>query len=63
MGASERRREIRRRRVRKRKVAMLKSQLAKATNSEKVEIAHKLRGITPGAEVLIRDWGLVEVDS
>jgi len=36
--------------------------LAKATQSEKVEIARKLREITPGAEKLIDDWGLVGVD-
>jgi hypothetical protein len=40
----------------------LKKRLAKATKSEKVEIARKLREITPGAEVLIANWGLAEVD-
>ena len=30
--------------------------------SEKVEIARKLRTMTPGAEVLIANWSLVEVD-
>jgi hypothetical protein len=36
--------------------------MAKATISEKGEIARKLREMTPGAEVLIADWGLAQVD-
>jgi hypothetical protein len=43
-------------------VARLKKRLGKATKSEKVEIARKLRSMTPGAEVLIAEWGLIEVD-
>lgn len=62
MPGSERQREIRRRRKRLKAVAHLKSRLGKATTSEKGEIARKLRAMTPGAEVLIHDWQLEEVD-
>ncbi|MEM1304948.1 MAG: DUF6800 family protein [Planctomycetota bacterium] len=62
MPGSERQREIRRRRKRKAVVAKLKGRLAKATKSEKVEIARKLRELTPGAEELIARWELAEVD-
>jgi hypothetical protein len=40
----------------------LKKKLPKATQSEKTEIARKLRELTPGAEQLIERWQLVEVD-
>ena len=62
VSASERRRELSRRRSRKEKLNKLKSKLAKATQSEKTEIARKLRELTPGAEELIDRWKLVEVD-
>ncbi len=62
MSASERKRELRRRRSRKEKLTKLKKKLPKATQSEKTEIARKLRNLTPGAEKLIADWQLVEVD-
>ncbi len=62
MSASERKRELRRRRSRKEKLTKLKGKLAKATQSEKTEIARKLRNLTPGAEELIDRWKLVEVD-
>jgi hypothetical protein len=62
VSASERRRELSRRRARKVKLTKLKSKLPKATQSEKTEIARKLRGLTPGAEALIADWKLVESD-
>lgn len=58
MGISERKKEIDRRRHRRQKVAKLKSKLKKATVSEKVVIAQKLRALTPGAEVIIANWGL-----
>lgn len=58
----ERVRELRRRRKRHEKLLALKKRLAKASNSEKAEIARKLRGLTPGAEQLISDWKLGEVD-
>jgi len=62
VSASERKRELRRRRSRQEKLTKLKSKLAKATQSEKTEIARKLRDLTPGAEELIDRWKLVEVD-
>ena len=62
MPGTERQREIRRRRKRKAAVIKLKGRLAKATKSEKVEIARKLREMTPGAELLIDKWQLVESD-
>ena len=62
MGCSERRTELKRRQKRRKQINHLKKRMAKATNSEKVEIARKLRAITPGAEVLIANWGLAEVD-
>jgi hypothetical protein len=40
----------------------LKGKLPKATQSEKTEIARKLRNLTPGAEELIDRWKLVESD-
>ncbi|MEX2167990.1 MAG: DUF6800 family protein [Pirellulales bacterium] len=62
VAGTERQRELRRRRKRTKKVTKLKGRLGKSTQSEKVEIARKLRGMTPGAEVLISDWKLAEVD-
>lgn len=62
MPGSERKRELRRRRKRREQLERLKSRLPKATQSEKVEIARKLRELTPGAERLIVDWELAEVD-
>ena len=56
--ASERRRELKRRRQRKQKVAKLAKRAEKASVSEQQVIAHKLRGITPGAEELIERWEL-----
>lgn len=62
MPGSERRRELRRRRQRRKKLNHFKARLPKASNSEKVEIARKMRAMTPGAEVLIKTWELEEVD-
>ncbi len=62
MPGSERQREIRRRRKRREGLDKLKSRLKKATQSEKGEIARKLRAMTPGAEGLIHNWQLEEVD-
>ena len=58
--AIERMTEIRRRRSRRKKLTKLKRKLEKATVSEKKEIVHKLRAMTPGAEVIIANWGLDE---
>lgn len=62
MAGSERQREIRRRRKRLKSLNHLKTRLGKATTSEKGEIARKLRAMTPGAELLIHNWKLEEVD-
>ena len=62
LGCSERKKEIRRRRKRREQVDHLKKRLGKATKSEQVEIARKLREMTPGAEVLITNWQLIAVD-
>ncbi|RMF86346.1 MAG: hypothetical protein D6741_22070 [Planctomycetota bacterium] len=58
MPISERRRELRRRRHRRKKLALYKRRLEKANAAERAAIAEKLRRLTPGAEQLIRDWGL-----
>ncbi len=50
---SERKRELRRRRHRKKKLAILSRKLEKATVSERVVIADKLRALTPGGDVII----------
>jgi hypothetical protein len=62
MGCSERRKEIKRRRHRRAKVVHYQNKLKKATASEKIHIAEKLRALTPGAPVLIERLGLGEVD-
>lgn len=58
MGASERQKEIKRRRHRRKKMAQLAVRAKKASVSEKTVIAHKVRGLTPGAEQIIEAWGL-----
>ena len=62
MGCSERRKEIKRRRKRHKQVAHLHGRLEKATQSEKVEITRKLHAMTPGAEGVIKNWGLAKAD-
>jgi hypothetical protein len=62
MSISERKKEIKRRRKRREKLTHLKKKLGKATKSEQVEIARKVRGMTAGAEVVIKNWGLAAVD-
>ena len=62
MGLSERKSELKRRQKRRQQVIRLKKRMVKATKSEKAEIARKLRTMTPGAEVMIANWGLAEVD-
>lgn len=58
MPASERSRELKRRRQRKKKLAKLKEKVQKASPSEKAHIAEQIRRMTPGAEVIIQNWGL-----
>jgi hypothetical protein len=62
MSISERKKEIRRRRKRRGQLTRLHKRLAKATKSEQVEIARKVRSMTPGAEVVIANWELAAVD-
>ena len=62
MPCSERRKEIDRRRHRRKKLTQLKRRLEKATVSEKGEIARKIRELTPGADQIVTDWELTEVD-
>ena len=59
----ERHRELRRRRARRQKLAKYKKRLEKATVSEKKVMAHKLREMTPGAEVIIAAWTLEKRDT
>lgn len=58
MGCSERQKEIKRRRQRRKKMTKLQLLSKKASVSEKTVIAHKLRGLTPGAEAVIKAWDL-----
>ena len=62
MGCSERQKELRRRRKRREKIEHFRKRLDKATQSEKIEIARKLREMTPGAKQLIETWKLAEAD-
>jgi len=62
MSICERKKEIRRRRKRREKLTHLKKRLGKATKSEQVEMARKIRDMTSGAEVIISNWGLASVD-
>lgn len=58
MPLSERKQELKRRRHRKKKLEVFARKLTKATVSEKVVIADKIRRLTPGCEVLIAAWDL-----
>ena len=58
MPSSERERELRRRRKRKKQVARIKRISEKASASDKVGLAIKLRALTPGAEQLIENLQL-----
>jgi uncharacterized protein with von Willebrand factor type A (vWA) domain len=62
MSICERKKEIKRRRKRREKLTNLKKKLGKATKSEQVEIARKVRSMTAGAEVVIASWNLAPVD-
>jgi len=60
MSCSERRRELRRRRKRAKKVSHLKQRVPKASVSEKLAIAGRIRKMTPGAERIITELALEE---
>ena len=57
-GISNRMKEIKRRRHRKKKLTKFESKLKKATTSEKLVMADKLRKMTPGCNDLIARMGL-----
>ena len=60
MSCSERRRELRRRRTRAKKITHLKQRVPKASVSEKLSIANRIRKMTPGAEQIISQLALEE---
>ena len=57
-GNSNRMKEVKRRRHRKQKLVKLQSRLKKATTSEKLVMAEKIRKLTPGCDGLIARMGL-----
>jgi hypothetical protein len=57
-GISNRMKEIKRRRHRRKKLTKLETKLKKATTSEKLVMAEKLRKMTTGCEDLIVRMGL-----
>lgn len=59
-GISNRMKEIKRRRHRKQKIAKFETKLKKATQSERLVMAEKLRKMTAGCEILIARMGLTE---
>ena len=58
MSLSERKKEINSRRKRHEQLARMKARLPTLDEAGKAVFAAKLRRMTPGAEQLIRDWGL-----
>jgi hypothetical protein len=60
VSASERKRELRRRRHRRVKLGHFKRRVEKANVSEKVNLAAKIRNLTPGAEEIITRLNLEE---
>ncbi len=58
MSISERHKEIRRRRKRRANYAAMKSKIAKADPSQREKMCAKLRKMTPGADELIKAWGI-----
>ena len=58
MPISERKKEIRRRRKRRENYAAIKAKLPNADDAAKAKIAEKLKKMTPGADGLIKAWGL-----
>jgi len=55
---SERKKEIRRRRKRRENYANMKAKLPKADVASKMKIVEKLKKLSPGADDLIKAWGL-----
>ncbi|MFM7077215.1 MAG: DUF6800 family protein [Planctomycetaceae bacterium] len=59
-GISNRMKEIKRRRHRRQKIAKFQTKLKKATQSERLAMAEKIRKMTTGCEALIAQLGLAE---
>jgi hypothetical protein len=59
-GISERGKELGRRRHRRKKLKKFAGKLKTATTSEKLVIAQKVRNLTPGCEVVLKNFGLTE---
>jgi hypothetical protein len=59
-GISNRMKEVKRRRHRRHKLAKFQTKVKKATTSEKLSMATKLRRMTSGAEDIIARMGLEE---
>jgi hypothetical protein len=59
-GISDRKQEIKRRRRQKKKMLVIKRKLKKASGSEKIVLADKIRRMTTGAEVILANLGLDE---
>jgi len=59
-GISDRKQEIKRRRKRREKVDRFKRKLKKATTSEKLVMAEKIRKMTSGAEIVVANLALEE---
>jgi hypothetical protein len=57
-GISNRMKEVKRRRHRKQKLTKMQVKLKKATTSEKLAMAEKLRKMTSGCDALIARMGL-----
>jgi len=57
-GISNRMKEVKRRRHRRQKLAKFATKLKKATTSEKLDMAEKLRKMTTGCDTLIARMGL-----
>ncbi len=57
-GISNRMKEVKRRRHRREKLVKLQSKLKKATTSEKLVMAEKIRKLTPGCDGIISRLGL-----
>jgi hypothetical protein len=57
-GISNRMKEVKRRRHRRQKLTKMQTKLKKATTSEKLVMADKLRKMTTGCDVLITRMGL-----
>ena len=55
---SERKKEIRRRRKRRENYAEMKAKLPNADAATKAKMVEKLKKLSPGADDLIKAWGL-----